>query len=455
MINKEIFRKYDIRGVVDVDFTDENLDVLCKAFATYFILNNRTKVVLARDNRFSSEFIRDKIIDIFCKAGIDVVDVGLVVTPIFYFATKILEIDAGIMITASHNPSDYNGFKVLLGESTIYGDEIQKISLIVDSNKFSKLNCQGELILREVTEEYIEKLKSLIKLGNRKIKVVLDSGNGTASLIGPRIFKEFGIELIEIYCDSDPSFPNHFPDPTKVLNLQDLIKLVKENKYDIGIGFDGDGDRIGIVDELGNIIWGDMLMILYSREILKKYPGSEIIVEVKCSELLMDDLKSMGGKPTMYKTGHSLIKAKMRESGAIFAGEMSGHMFFKDEYYGYDDAIYAALRIIRILSNTDKSISELLSDLPKVFSTPEVHVIVTENTKNDLVEKAKKYLASKFEINPIDGVRAKILDGWGLIRASNTTPEIIVRCESRTIENLNLIKGEIEQALSPVKIYWD
>ncbi len=454
MINKSIFREYDIRGITSIDLTDDVLSLLSKAFATYFIENGKDTLIVGRDNRFSSDHIRDILLDSFSNNGLNVVDIGTVITPIFYFASKNLNIDAGVMITASHNPSEYNGFKVLLGESTIYGEEILKILDIVEKGSFrSKENtCKVENI--EIFNAYNTHLHSILSMGNRKIKTILDCGNGTASLFAPQIFDSFSIDTKKLYCESDPSFPNHFPDPVKEENLKDLIKEIKSGDYDVGISLDGDGDRLGIVDEKGGIIWGDMIMILFARDVLKRHPGAKILFDVKCSQLLYDEIKRLGGIPIMYKTGHSLMKAKMREINAILAGEMSGHMFFKDEYFGYDDAVYAALRLIRILSNSDQSISEMLSDLPKVYSTPEIRVKTTDEEKFKLVEEAKAYFALKYNILDIDGVRFQIEDGWGLIRASNTAPEIIVRCEARTKEKLEFIKSEIEKSLHSLSIKW-
>lgn len=447
MLNKDIFREYDIRGVVSNELTDYILNLLGKAFSTYFINNNRTDVIIGCDNRLSSNHIKSIITDLIINSGLNVIDIGTVITPIFYFASKMLNIDAGIMVTASHNPPEYNGFKVLLGDSTIYGDEIKNILKIIEDNSFKSLNRIGNFDSKSLEDTYISYLHSIINLGERKINLAVDCGNGTASLIASKVFKSFGVNVKELYCISDPTFPNHFPDPVKVENLKDLINEVKVNKCDVGIGLDGDGDRLGVVDEKGNIIWGDMLMILFSREVLKKHIGAQVLVEVKCSQLLIDEIKKLGGIPVIYKTGHSLIKAKMREIGAILAGEMSGHMFFKDEYFGFDDAIYAALRLIRILSNSNENLSEMFSDLTKVFSTPEIRVPTTDKDKFNIVTRAKDYLAKKYEINDIDGVRAKIKDGWGLIRSSNTAPEIIVRCEACSEENLELIKEELKNAL--------
>jgi len=374
---------------------------------------------------------------------LDVIDIGELITPMFYFATRKLNVDAGVMITASHNPGSDNGFKLLLGISTIYGEEIQRIAQMVVAGISVTADAPGNLKDIDIVEDYVADIKGRISLGSRKLKVVVDCGNGTAGFIAPRLLRELGGEVVELYCESDPSFPNHHPDPVKVENCQDLIKVVKAEKADLGIGFDGDGDRLGVVAPNGEIIWGDTLMILYWREILVKHPGLDCIVEVKCSQALIDEIVRLGGKPIIYKTGHSLIKAKMKEMGAIFTGEMSGHMFFADEYYGYDDAIYAAARLLRILSNSDKGITELLADVPVYHATPELRVKSSDAQKFIIVEKVLRHFQALYKVIDIDGARILFPGGWGLVRASNTGPELIVRCEGKTVEDLEKIKTEL------------
>jgi phosphomannomutase/phosphoglucomutase len=310
----------------------------------------------------------------------------------------------------------------------------------------------GTLSTKDPVEDYMKMICNKIQLA-KKLRVGIDCGNGTASFFAEKLFQKLGVEVYPIYCSSDPNFPNHFPDPVKPENLTDLRELVLKEGLDVGIGFDGDGDRIGVVDDKGNIIFGDMLMILYWREIMPKFPGSTAIVEVKCSKALVDEIKRLGGKPTFYKTGHSLIKAKMREIGAIFTGEMSGHMFFADEFYGFDDALYAAARLLRILSNTDSSLSELLSDVPKYYSTPELRIPCPDDEKTKKVESVKRYFKDKYPMIDIDGARVLFPDGWGLVRSSNTGPELIVRCESKTEEGVEKIKKELQTALSPLKLF--
>lgn len=449
-INPYIFRQYDIRGVVGKDLDEDFARRLGQAFGTYALKNNETSVIVGCDNRISSPSLKKAVTEGLLSTGCNVVDIGTVVTPIFYYARIHFNINPGIMVTASHNPAQFNGFKVAFGPGTIYGDEIQNLRIMMEKGDF--LSGQGSLTYKDPSEDYIDMICEKIHL-SKKLRVGIDCGNGTASLFAEKLFRRLGVDVYPLYCESDPEFPNHFPDPVKPENLTDLKELVLREKLDLGIGFDGDGDRIGVVDDKGNIIYGDMLMILYWREIMPKYPGAVAIIEVKCSQALVDEVKKLGGKPIFYKTGHSLIKAKMREIGAVFTGEMSGHMFFADEYYGFDDALYAAARLLRILSNTDKKLSELLADVPKYYSTPELRVPCPDEEKFDKVEAVKRYFQDKYPIIDVDGARVIFPDGWGLVRSSNTGPELIVRCEATSKDGLDKIKNEIQKALLPLKLF--
>ncbi len=442
MIKHNIFRLYDIRGIVGEDLTEQAVYKIARAIASKAVSRGYKKIVLGRDNRMSSPRLREITIKALLESGCDIVDLGVVITPIFYFAARHLNIKAGLMITASHNSSEYNGFKMLLGETTIYGEEIQEIRQIAESGEYIS-GTDGRLIELDIINDYMEMIKGKIQLGSKKLKVVVDCGSGTASLFAPRLFRELGCQVVELYCESDPTFPHHHPDPVAVENCQDLIQVVKQEQADLGIGLDGDGDRLGVVDREGNIIWGDMLMILFWREILPHHPGTECIVEVKCSQSLIDEISRLGGKPLLYKTGHSLIKGKMKETGAIFTGEMSGHMFFADEYYGFDDALYAAARLLRILSNSDKDLTELLADVNKYYTTPEIRAKSTDEAKFEVVEQVLQHFRPLYEVLDIDGARILFPEGWGLVRASNTGPELIVRCEGSTPEALEKISGEL------------
>lgn len=443
MLSPSIFRQYDIRGKVGVDFDAPGAGRIARAFALYIIERGHRRVLLGRDNRASSPELRDVMAEALLASGLEVVDIGEVITPMFYFASHHLDIRAGIMITASHNPGEDNGCKLLVGTSTIYGQDIQDLAAMAMRNEQVEAEDRGKLSLADISREYINDICGRIELGQKPLKVVVDCGNGTAGFIAPRFLRELGCNVVELFCDSDPAFPNHHPDPVKVENCQDLIRVVRAESADLGIGFDGDGDRLGVVDPQGNIIWGDMMMILFWREILAKHPGAECIVEVKCSQALVDEIERLGGRPMIYKTGHSLIKAKMKEIGAVFTGEMSGHMFFADEYYGYDDALYAAARLLRIMSNSDKGLGELLADVPRYYATPEMRVKSTDEEKFRVVYQVLEHFRSRYGIIDIDGARILFPEGWGLVRASNTGPELIVRCEGRTPEALAAIKDEL------------
>ncbi len=439
MINPYIFREYDIRGVVDQDLTDEVVEQIGKGFSTYITEQGAKSVSVGGDVRLSTNRFLKQLIKGLTSSGIDVINIGQVPTPVQYFSMHELNVDAGIMITGSHNPPEFNGFKLSLFNAPVFGTEIQKIKEIINSNKF--ITGSGTTKELDLKEKYKNYLKNNINI-KKQLKVVIDSGNGAGSLVAHDLFKELGVETIDLFDTPDGNFPNHHPDPTVEKNIQVLIKTVKETNADVGIGYDGDADRIGVVDEKGNIIWGDKLMILFSREILKQNPGANIIFEVKCSQALPEMIEKFGGTPVMWKTGHSILKKKMKELNSPFAGEMSGHLFFADRYFGYDDAIYASARLVELLSNTDKKLSELLSDVPKYFSTPEIRVETeSDEIKFEIAEKAKKYFSDNYQVNDIDGVRILFGDGWGLVRASNTQPVLVLRFEARTEERLNELKN--------------
>jgi phosphomannomutase/phosphoglucomutase len=428
---------------VDIEIDDSVMSGIAKSFAAYARKKGKTKVLLGHDNRLSSPRFRNVIANALEESGCQVVDLGLVITPMFYFAAHHLDIKAGIMITASHNPAEYNGCKLLLGESTIYGEEIQEIRHIMEQKLYPENIPGGTIIKENISGPYAQMIRGKITLGPYPPKVVIDCGNGTASGFAPEIIRSLGCEVIELFCESDPCFPNHHPDPVNPDNMLHLVAKVQETSADLGIGFDGDGDRLGVVDRQGNMIWGDLLMILFWREILPRYPGTECIVEVKCSQSLADEIRKLGGKPVFYKTGHSLIKDKMKKTGAVFTGEMSGHMFFADDYYGYDDAIYAAARLLQLLSRSKLTITEHLADINKYYSTPEIRVISSDEYKFSIVAEILEHFHNKYPVIDIDGVRVLFPHGWGLVRASNTGPELIVRCEGDSPEALESIKDEL------------
>jgi len=449
MMNIEIFRQYDIRGDGKRDLTDETVRLIGQAFGTYIQEHRSKKVLVGRDNRLSSERLHKTLLEGLLNSGCQVIDLGLVVTPILYFAREHFQIDGGVMITGSHNPPQDNGFKLACGPGTIYGEEIQRLKNMILSQEF--MSGDGALEVKDAVQPYLEMLAQKIKLGPRDLRVAVDCGNGTASLFAEKILQKWGCEIIPLYCESDGSFPHHHPDPVKTANLLDLRQAVLKNKADLGVAYDGDADRIGVLDDQGEVVWGDKLMCLFWQEVLAKHPGELAIVEVKCSQALVDEVKRLGGKPFFYKTGHSLIKAKMRETGAVFTGEMSGHMFFADEYYGYDDAFYAAGRLLRILSNTEKPLSHLLSAIPRYYSTAETRIPCPEQAKFSVVSELADHFRREYAVIDVDGVRVLFPEGWGLVRASNTQPVLVARCEAKTAEGLKRISAIMKEAIGKHK----
>ncbi len=455
-MNPNIFREYDIRGIVGQDLTAKTVSVIARAIGTFFSRNNAGRIAVGFDARESSPLFRNLLVKALNDSGCYVLDIGRVPTPVLYFTVFTADVDGGVMITGSHNPADHNGFKICLGKQTLFGEQIQAIKNIALSGKFSfgKPILSSESISYEevkpkiqtadVLPEYQRQLLRRVTVGEKKLKVVVDAGNGMGGVTAIPLYLALGYEIIELFCEPDSNFPNHHPDPTVAENLQDVIKAVKESGADLGIAFDGDGDRIGVVDENGRIIWGDELMVLFSRAVLGDKPNSTIIAEVKCSQKLFDDIEKNGGKPIMWKAGHSLIKAKMKETNAALAGEMSGHIFFADRFYGFDDATYAGARVLEILSNTDKTLSQLLSDLPETFSTPELRVDCAEEKKFAVVQKIAEEFSKTNRVITIDGARILFENGWGLVRASNTQAILVVRFEAETPEHLRLIQEMVE-----------
>ena len=451
MINPEIFRQYDIRGIWEKDITPDAAELIGKGFASYLLKQtgkDNARISIGWDSRLHSPIIRDSLVKGIRASGVDVIDLGMCPTPLQYYSLYTLPLDGGIMITGSHNPPEFNGFKISVGRGTIFGDSIQEIRQLIESEDFR--TGKGSLERYPIIEEYINYLKD--RFGDLSgIKIVVDAGNGTGGLVAPQLMRSFGAEVIEMNCEPDGNFPNHHPDPTLVESLQGLIARVKDEKAHAGIGYDGDADRIGVVDEEGNIVWGDSLMIIFSRDILKENPGASVIGEVKCSQTLYDDIAAHGGKPIMWKTGHSLIKEKMKKEGALLAGEMSGHIFFKHRYFGYDDAVYASLRLMEIIKKAGEpySTKTLLKDVPEVVATPEIRFDCPDNIKFRIVEKAQKAF-NEFESITIDGIRIKFDDGWALIRASNTQPVLVLRFESTSQSRLDEIRTLVEERLNKI-----
>lgn len=450
-INPEIFRSYDIRGIVGKDIDKTVAEKLGKSFGSYVQEIGENTVIVGNDNRESSDELRESLIKGLISSGVDVINIGLATTPMVYYARKLFDIGPAIQITASHNPGEYNGFKMCIKkeEESIYGEKIQEIREYTEKENFK--TGTGKVVEENILDRYIEQIAEKVKLGDRKLKVVVDSGNGTASIIAEKLLKKLGTEVVPLYCELDPRFPNHHPDPSVPENLKDLSKKVVEEKADIGIGYDGDGDRIGIVDEKGNMIFGDLYMLIIWRDIIKKFPQANALVEVKCSQSLWDELEKIGAKPEFIRTGNPYIKAAMKQKNVPFSGEMSGHIFFRDEYYGFDDAAYAAARILRILSNTEKKTSELLEGINKYIATPEITQKVDDSKKFETIEKAVKYFKEKgFKVIDVDGARVVFENGWGLIRASNTSPKITIRYEAKNEVELEKIQTEFDKCLKSI-----
>ncbi len=445
MINPHVFREYDVRGVVDKDFNEEFIFNLGRSIGTYAAQHKIKNMTIGRDCRLSSDAYHHLLIKGLNSSGINTIDIGLCATPMLYFSIRHLHVGGGVMITGSHNPPEFNGFKICIGQDTIYGDQIQELRKIMESGKYSAGSSLSQSL--DISSEYENYLFDHSKIIG-KIKVVVDGGNGVGGLFALPLLKRFGCEVIPIYCEPDGHFPHHFPDPTVKENLAELIKLVGSQKADLGIAFDGDADRLGVISDCGEIIWGDKLLLLFARQILQERPNSTIIGEVKCSQVLFDDIKKHSGRAIMGKAGHSLIKAKMKEEKAVLGGEMSGHFFFADRYFGYDDGIYAAVRLLEILSQTGKKISGLFSDVPTTYATPEIRVDCTDDKKAEVVERIKRHFRNTPGIVEIDGIRIPFEDGWALVRSSNTQPVIVLRFEASSEESLQRIRNEVEPLLT-------
>jgi len=444
-INPKIFREYDIRGIVDKDLTLEFVEYLGRGIGTFFREHGKKRVALGRDARLSSPAYAEAATRGLLSTGCSVVDIGLVPTPLLYFAVYYKKNEAAVMITGSHNPPEYNGFKMMVGEETLYGETIQQVYRILKEGKLIT-DKPGSRSSYDVIPEYESYVVKDVRL-QRKLKVVLDAGNGTAGFVAVPIFRKLGCDVTELYCEPDGRFPNHHPDPTLPEAMEDLVKKVREKGADFGVGYDGDGDRIGVVDDQGKLLWGDQLMIVFSRDILPANPGAAVISEVKASKLLYEEIKRLGGRPIMWKTGHSLIKKKIQEEKALLAGEMSGHIFFADRFFGFDDAIYSSARLAEIVSRSEKKLSEMLADLPKTYYTPEIRVYASDEVKFKIVEEVKKELAKKYPVNDIDGIRVSYPKGWALVRASNTQAALVLRYEADTPEDLEAMRKEVGAAL--------
>jgi len=450
-MNPSVFREYDIRGLAEIDFDKEFALLLGKVHGTMIAEAGGTRASVGRDCRATSDAYAEAVIAGLVSAGLQVYDLGVCPSPLLYFSLFHLDVDGGIEVTASHNPSAYNGFKICLGKDTLYGEQIQEIRGRIERRQFRE-RPGGQMSRYEILPNYQRHLLADVPKLARSLKVVVDGGSGVGGPVAPPIFRQLGCQVWEIGCVPNGNFPLHHPDPTVAENLAMLIAKVKTEKADLGIAYDGDADRIGTVDEQGNILWGDELLILFARDMLKRKPGAVVISEVKCSQRLFDDIAKHGGRPIMWKAGHSLLKAKMKETGALLAGEMTGHMFFKERYFGYDDAIYASLRLLEILANSGRPLSALLADLPKCVSTPELRVDCPDDRKFIIAAKATEYFRKHFDVIDVDGARVQFAEGWGLIRASNTQPALVLRFEAQSDAKLREYRALIEAKLKEFEL---
>ena len=439
-----IFRQYDVRGVVDADLTVEAAHAIGGAYAA--LMRERGvsgEVAIGRDNRPSGDKLRDALVDGLSSAGVSVVDIGVVPTPVLYWSLHHLDVIGGIQITGSHNPPEYNGFKLCFGTESLHGHDLQHLHALIQSGAAPV--GEGRVRHEALIDRYVADVVARTGPLARDMKIVYDCGNGAGALVAPQLMRALGLDAIGLFTESDGTFPNHHPDPTVPENLQDLIAAVKREGAEMGIAFDGDADRIGLVDDEGRIIWGDHILILYARDVLARTGlGQPIIFDVKCSQALTDEITRAGGRAVMWKTGHSLIKDKMKEERAPLAGEMSGHMFFSEGFYGHDDALYGAARLLRIVAASGRTVRELLADVPPFVTTPEIRVECGDERKFELVERAVAHFRARRDVIDVDGVRVLFGDGWGLIRASNTQPILVTRYEARSAERLAVIRNEME-----------
>jgi phosphomannomutase/phosphoglucomutase len=453
LVPAHVFREYDIRGVADRELSSDLIRAVGEAFAAAVLerapQGKKLVIAVGRDCRLSSSRLFEALSEGLTRAGADVVDIGVGPTPLLYFAVHHLDADGGVMITGSHNPGDENGLKMMRGKASFFGEDIRHLRDRVALPLPPPAAVRGSIRKNDVSDAYVTRLVEGIDLRGSGLRVVVDAGNGSAGPLGVAALKRAGLQPETLFCEMDGRFPNHHPDPTVVENLTALIAKVKETKSTVGIAWDGDGDRLGAIDASGDIVWGDKLMVLFSRDVLKQHPGAAILGEVKCSQTLYDDIEKHGGRPILWKTGHSNIKTKMKEEGALLAGEMSGHLFFADRYFGYDDGIYGALRLLQILAQSKQTMRELLADLPTTFVTPELRVDCPDDLKFEVVERVRDRYRKKYEVIDVDGARILFGDGaWGLVRASNTGPVLVLRFEARTQKRRDELRAEVETAVA-------
>jgi len=450
MISTHIFREYDIRGVADRDMPNELVADLGRALGTYWMRRNARRIAFGRDCRLSSPRLHEALRGGLLEAGLQIVDIGTVPTPLMYFSVFDLDLDGGVQITGSHNPPEDNGFKMMQGKSSLFGADIQTLRAMIERRDFD-LVSGGRVEEHNPLIAYTGFVRGNIRLARSDLRVAIDAGNGAGGPTAVAALRAVGLKPIELLCEMDGRFPNHHPDPSQPENLELLRRTVLENKLDLGIAYDGDADRIGVIDARGQTIWGDKLMVLFARSILARHPGAAIISEVKCSQTLYDDITAHGGRAIMWRTGHSLIKKKMKEEHALLAGEMSGHMFFADRFFGYDDAVYASLRLLEIVAAAQQPLDELLADIPTTYATPELRVDCPDDVKFGLVERVLEHYRASHQVIDVDGARIQFGSGWGLVRASNTQPVLVLRFEAQTPEELAEIRHEVEQTVASLQ----
>ena len=449
-IQREIFRAYDIRGIVDETLTEEAVRSIGQAIGTIVQQKGETSIITGRDGRLSGPKLIKALHEGFLQSGCDVIDVGVVPTPVLYFATQVLGVSSGVMLTGSHNPPNYNGIKTVVAGNALVADDIERLYLMIENGQLN----QGEGALtqcNDILDQYVARIASDITL-QKPMKIVIDCGNGVAGCIAERLYQTLGCEVVPLYCEVDGNFPNHHPDPSKPENLSELVGAVQAHQADVGLAFDGDGDRLGVVTNEGEVIFSDRQIILYAQDVLSRNPGAMIVYDVKCTRFLPEFIKKAGGEPLMWQTGHSFIKAKMKETGALLGGEMSGHIFFKERWYGFDDALYTGARLLEILSKSDKSSHGVFAAIPNSINTPELNVLLTEKTKWDFIRRFVEHAQFKeATISKIDGLRADFKDGWGLVRVSNTTPNLVIRFEADNEPALNRIKEDFKMELKKIE----
>jgi len=447
-LNRQIFREYDIRGIVGEDLTPEMVELLGRGIGTYMIRHDAARITVGRDGRNSSPEMLEHLLKGLLSTGLDVTDLGVIPTPLSYYSTHKLAVDGAVMITGSHNPPEYNGFKVTLGTSSIYGEEIQRIGGIIEAGDF--VAGDGGSSAYDIKPEYIADLAGRISL-SRPVTLAVDCGNGVGGLTAAPLLHRIGCRPRMLFAEVDGNFPHHHPDPTVEANLTELKEVVTREGLEIGIAYDGDADRIGVVDEKGGVLWGDQILAILSRALLEDVPGATIIGEVKCSQLLFDDIEKHGGNGLMWKVGHSLIKNKMHETGAEIAGEMSGHIFYNHRFYGFDDAVYVTCRLLEVLARSDKPIGRMLEDWPRLYNTPEIRSECPDDIKFQVVEKVHDHFKKRYRVVDVDGMRVIMPGGWGLLRASNTQPVVVMRFEAESEIRLDEIRTEVEEILQQVQ----